>query len=91
MTDDTERRRAGKDEMRGRRRHVYGEAEQVDHERHMNHAAADAEDARDEADACARADAERAVECEACRERVDIRMFLVRGVPIHEQCHHKQE
>ena len=57
----------------------------------MDHAAADAEDARDEADSCACANAERAVEREVRGQCVDIRMFLVRGIPIHEQCHHKQE
>ena len=76
VTDDTKRRRTGKDEMRGRRRHVYGEAEQIDHERYMDHAAADAE---------------RAVERKICGQRVDIRVLLVCGVPVHHQCHHKQE
>ena len=44
VTDDAECRRAGENEMRGCRCHVHREAEQVDHERHMDHAAADAKD-----------------------------------------------
>ena len=47
MADDAEDGRAGEDEMRRGRRDVHGEAEEINHERHVHDAAADAEDGRD--------------------------------------------
>ena len=77
--------------MRGRRRDVDGEAEQVDHEGDVNHAAADAEDARDKADTCTCPNAEGTVEGEVCRKGVHIRVLLIHGIPVHHKSHEQEE
>ena len=77
--------------MRGRRRDVDGEAEQVDHERDVNHAAADTEDARDKADTCTCPNAEGTVEGEVCGKGVHIRVLFVRGIPVHHKRHQQEE
>lgn len=91
VADDTEGGGAGQDEVARGRGDVDREAEQVDHERHVDDAAADAEDAREEADAETRDDTERAVVLEVLRHVHDVGNGLVGGVPVHDDGHQQQE
>ena len=68
-----------------------GEAKQVDHEGNVNHAAADAEDARDKSNTCACSNAQRTVEGEVCGQGVHIRVLLIHGVPVHHKSHEQEE
>lgn len=91
VADDAEGGGAGQDEVARGRSDMDREAEQVDHERHVDDAAADAEDAREKADAKARDDTERAVVLEVLWQLHDVGDGLVGGVPVHDDGHQQQE
>ena len=91
VADDAEGGGAGQHEVARGRRDVDREAEQVDHQRYVDDATADAEDARDEADAEAGDDAERAVVLEVFRHIHGVGDGLMGGVPIHDDGHQQQE
>lgn len=91
VADDAEGGGAGQHEVARGRRDVDGEAEQVDHQRYVDDATADAEDARNEADAEAGDDAERAVVLEVFRHIHGVGDGLMGGVPVHDDGHQQQE
>jgi len=70
---------------------MHGKAQQVNHQRHMDDAAADAKDARDKADAEAGEDADPLAELEAFRNLVDIRRRFVGRIPEHDAGHAEHE
>lgn len=91
MADDAEGRRAGQNEVARGCRDVDREAEQVNHQGHVDDAAADAEDARDETDAKACDDTERAVIMKVFWQLHDVGNGLMCGIPVHDDGHQQQK
>lgn len=91
VADNAESGGAGQDEVARSCGNMDRKTEQVDHERHVDDAAADAEDAREEADAEARDNTECAVVVEVLRQFHDVGDGLMGGVPVHDDGHQQQK
>lgn len=77
--------------MRGGRGDMDREAQQIDHQRHVDDAAADAEDARDKADAETRDDADPLAELEPLRNLMDVCGWPMGRIPEHDAGHAEHE